>query len=65
MIQTHPPLAQRLAANASMLATTPKAPAEDSRPKSLLRVSDTCGEHGVAGMYASKTQHATAAQNAN
>lgn len=65
MIQTHPPLEQRLKANAHLLASTPSAKAEDDEPKFMFKVSDTSGEFGVQGMFASKTQHAMASQNAN
>lgn len=65
MIQTHPPFGDRLKANAQLLASTPQATAKDDEPKSLTKVSNTTGEFGVQGMFASKTQHATASQNVN
>ena len=64
MIQTHPPLEQRLRANAQLLNKAPVAEAK-SNPKAIVKVSDTCGEFGVQGMFDSKTQHAMASQNAN
>lgn len=60
MIQTHPPLEQRLAANRSMLNKPTPAPAQPA-PKPRLDV--VSADTSVHDMFAAKTRHGMAAES--